>query len=481
MTPLKWNSIVNDGSGMGTIDGEGPVYVPMRIPLSAINRVMARIAGRKWPLGFTLVTLVLGLLYMFFWNPVVHHVGLWAVGGDAWGIWRAAHYVGWGDPGGIYTPANGVVTLPGLPVLLAPLAMLSGKLHLTESVLPFFLPRPTAALLLQPAQLLLGSTVLFGTDALAERLGVSGRRRIWLCAAVMIVAWPVSAAWGHAEDLLALTFALYAVIAAVDGNWKRCGWLFGFGICMQPLVALMVPLFIGNAPSGRRLMLAVRSAAISVFLVGIALVDNAANTYTALVKEPTPPAVNHPTPWVWLAPHLPSLPTLSAVAHKVGGRLFPEITGAHGPTEIVAAGPGRTIYLLLAIALGFYVWRRPQSPMRVLWLADAVLGIRCFFEAVMTPYYLGPPLIFALIVASTHSGRRFWASVIVAFEIMVVAYNRLSPWAWWLPVVVGMSALLALGYPAEVVPTEGPTFSPPDDRSLIEDVVESPVPAAASS
>ncbi len=61
------------------------------------------------------------------------------------------------------------------------------------------------------------------------------------------MAIPVAAFWGHAEDALAMTFALYRMRAMLDGRWARCGWLLGFGIVFQPLVASMLPLIIGCA------------------------------------------------------------------------------------------------------------------------------------------------------------------------------------------------------------------------------------------
>ena len=51
-------------------------------------------------------------------------------------------------------------------------------------------------------------------------------------------------------------------------------------------------------------MLAVRSALLSAFLVGVAFAGNAADTYRQLVQQPTPPAINHATPWAALAPKL---------------------------------------------------------------------------------------------------------------------------------------------------------------------------------
>lgn len=256
---------------------------------------------RRWPALATLLMVVVGMVFMVVWNPVVHHQSSWATPGDLWGMVRAAHYVQWGFLGGIYTPGNGIVTFPGMPVLLAPAAWLSGRLHLTESFLPFFVPRPTAALIFEPLEILLAATVVFASDALAERLSVSRRRRIPLCFCVAALAWPTAAVWGHAEDALAMTFALYALVALVDGRWSGLGWLLGVGIVIQPLVALLVPLVLAAAPSGRRLAVAVRSAGISLFLVGVAFAGDAQDTYRALVTQPTPPSVNHATPWVSLA------------------------------------------------------------------------------------------------------------------------------------------------------------------------------------
>jgi cell division protein FtsW (lipid II flippase) len=79
----------------------------------------------------------------------------------------------------------------------------------------------------------------------------------------------------------------------------------------------------------------------------------------------------------------------------------------------------------------------------------------------MTPYYLGPPLIMILVVASIQSNKRFGTAVVVAVETLVLAYNRVSPWAWWIPVVIAMSALLALSRPPSS--GESRTSEPPNE------------------
>ena len=89
------------------------------------SSAMVRCASdRRLPLAICAAFLVIGMIFMFFWNPLVHHVGSWNTGGDLWGIFRGAHYVGWGFPGGIYTSGTGIVTFPGMAILLAPIAML---------------------------------------------------------------------------------------------------------------------------------------------------------------------------------------------------------------------------------------------------------------------------------------------------------------------------------------------------------------------
>ena len=42
-----------------------------------------------------------------------------------------------------------------------------------------------------------------------------------------MIAFPTAALWGHAEDALAVTFALYAMVAMMDEKWAAMGWLLG--------------------------------------------------------------------------------------------------------------------------------------------------------------------------------------------------------------------------------------------------------------
>jgi hypothetical protein len=408
---------------------------------------------RKWPIAVVAVMLAAGAAFLFGWIPLVYHRSGWDTGRDIWGILRAAHYVGWNDLGGVYTPGNGMVTLPGIAVLLAPVAMIGSKLHLLESYPPFYFPHPTVALILEPVEMLLAGTAVFAADALADRFGVDRRRRMAVCALVGLVAWPVAAVWGHAEDVLATTFAMYALDSAIVGKWRRCGWLLGFGIVMQPLVALLLPLLLGFAPCGRRVLLGVRALVLSVIVVGVAFAGNPSGTYTSLVQQPTPPSVNHATPWSSLAPTVTAAGTAVRTSiqsiPQAGHRMLALSTSTVHAGSNVSGGPGRIVDLVLAVLLGLFVARRRPSTTGLVWWALVVLASRCFFEAVMTPYYLAPPLLLGLVLASLGPARRFWTVSGITVAISVFAYWHLAPWVWWLPIVAAMASILYLTHPGD--------------------------------
>ncbi len=218
---------------------------------------VSRLRRRAWPLAVTGAFVLLGMTYSLLWAPVVRHHPYWVEPGDLWSTYRAAHYVGWGDLGGVYGAGAGLVTLPGILLLLAPVAMLTGSLGLSESF-PKFLVHPSAWLILGPYEMLLSAITLFACDALAERLGASRGRRAVLCVAEAVVLWNVAVMWGHPEDAVALGLALYALVFALDGRWTGAGWLFGAAMVTQPLVLLMFPVMVAFGGRNRILGFSVR-------------------------------------------------------------------------------------------------------------------------------------------------------------------------------------------------------------------------------
>jgi hypothetical protein len=452
----------------------------MGLAVNQTIRSTSRFSRRKWPCLMTVMVMVAGMIFMFGYGPWVLHVNAWDTGNDLWGIFRGAHFIQWGYVGGVYTPGNGVVALPGMSLLLVPVAMLSSALHLSESYPPYILIHPTAALLIEPIELLSASTAIFACDALAEHLDVSSSRRKVLCVLVALLVWPVAAIWGHAEDALAMTFAIYALLAISRKRWAVSGWLLCAGILVQPLVALLLPLFIGATPSGKRMIFAVRSLALGLILGAVAFIGNPRGTYQSLVEQPTPPQLNHATPWVSFAPKIGFVGggrfnVVRSVVRNGVSHFHTEPKVFHGQL-LVAGGPGRMIDVVLAVLVGMWVWKRPQSLLGLTWLAVLVLSSRCFFEAVMTPYYLAPPLILALCVASTQRQWKFLTASFLAIGVSIFSYVHTTTWSWWLPVVAAVGAIVFLSFPGLRVPvipeelppptTEDPTGSEPLSRGI---------------
>ncbi len=228
---------------------------------------------RRWPLAVMLTFVIVAMVYSFCWNPIVHHSHDWVIPGDIWSTFRAAHWVGWGDLGGIYGTDTQLVTFPGIAVLLAPVAMVSGVLGLGESHAPIFNSQPSSWLLLGPVILLLGSTCLLALDSMAEELGVAWPRRIALSCLEAVIIFQVIALWGHPEDMLALSFALYALLALFRGRWSLSGWLWGAAIVTQPLVLLLFPLAFARTPTPQRVRLCLYGALPSLLLLSAPLAD----------------------------------------------------------------------------------------------------------------------------------------------------------------------------------------------------------------
>jgi hypothetical protein len=377
---------------------------------------------RRWPLALMITFVIVSMVYSLEWNPVIHHSAGWVIPGDIWSTFRAAHWVGWGNIGGIYGNNTQLVTFPGIAVFLAPVAMVSGALGLGESIAPIFLSQPTTWLLLGPAILLLGSTCLMAFDAIAEELGVNGARRIGLSFMEAVVIFQVVTMWGHPEDMLALTFSLYAVLAMFSGRWTLSGWLWGAAIVTQPLAVLMFPLAFVRTPKPQRIRLCLYGALPSLALLSAPLVMQWPQTSAVLFHQANARFLDHATPWIALSP------TLSR-------------------TE-VGAGPGRMIAVLMAVMIGFMAYRRPPSRVGLLWLCALALSLRCFFESVMVVFYLGPPLALIVLTAATCASRKrlvgAWAIAIVA---TVYGYHRSSEWGYWAPMVAFLAIGLACAWP----------------------------------
>ncbi len=380
------------------------------------RRVLNRLNRRRWPAVATVLFVVVAMSYSFWWAPVVRHEAFWIVPGDVWGALRSAHYIGWGDFGGVYGAGTALVTFPGIILVLTPVAMICSAFGLTED-LPYSLAHPSAWYVLGPVELLVSCTALFACDALAERLGISQGRRALIAVAGAVALFNVAMWWGHPEDAVSVALALYALVMALDDRWTAAGWLFGAAVAFQPLVLLMFPVVFAMAGKRNALGLVLRSVAPAALLLATPLIAEFHITFTSLVDQPNFPTVNHVTPWTSLAPIL---------NHSVRDRT-------------VAGGPGRVVALVLAVGLGWWARRWRHRPELLVWAAGAALALRCVTESVMDPFYIWPPLVVGLVLV----GRAGWVRLLGVASLVgvmgIVATWRFGPWwAWWAAVVGGV-------------------------------------------
>ena len=406
--------------------------------------------SRAWPLVGTLIILVTGMAFSFWWNDLVHHVSLWTTPPDLWATFRDAHYIIWNGEGRVYNASTSFVTFPGIAVLLSPIAAIQSHFHLSESF-PIFLGKPTAWYVLGPVDMICGGVLLFPLDTLARRLSVAAKPRILLMALETVLIWPTVALWGHPEDTLALAFAVAGLIAAFDRRWVHAGAFFALAVVFQPLVLLMMPIVLAYVPVKRWPALAGIVALPSILLLVPPLIQEWYPTTFALLKQPNFPALNHPTPWMAFAPVIKKrgYGTTGEIHYVLShGKRILEYGPVRVPEgEIVAAGPGRTIALILACLIGVWVAKKRPPILQVVWFTALALSLRCIFECVMDPFYLLPALVFVLILALKAGRVRGPLAVFFTAACTWLSYWHTGEWTYYLLVTGTLLLALAFSWP----------------------------------
>jgi hypothetical protein len=393
------------------LSGRGVDILGVNLPSHSWRR-------HRSPLALTALFVVVGLAYSFLYVPIWHHHPVWVTPPDLWATYRSAQFVSWGAMGAVYSAGSGLVTLPGIAILMAPLALIGDGLGLTIGF-PQPVAHPTAWLLVGPVVLASVFPVLSALNDLARDLGTRPRPRRLLLVAAAGLSFPGLAQLGHPEDFLALGLALHALRRAHLGQWQRSGWLLGASLCIQPLTVLVLPLVLGLAGLRRALPYVVRAVIMPVVLAGITVAADGHAALDQLLHQPNYPTApaNHPTPWLALAPRL------SRVA--------------------VAAGPGRMI--ALAIAVGLAAWGVRSRGRLEMVLAGALLAFaaRDAFEAVMVPYYLTPALVVGVLLASRRGRLRYLVALLASGVGAVGAFFHYGPWSYWGLMVASLACLWA--------------------------------------
>jgi hypothetical protein len=348
----------------------------------------------------------------------------WYVPGDLWGTQLAAAAVAHLRLGAVYGPGTGLITFPGIAVLLAPAVSLAQALGLpVQHGGP--VTWPTGWLPLLGASLLVSLPALFGADALARALGVPRGRRFLLAGGEAVALWNVTVWWGHPEDALAVGLALFAALAVLEGRPARAAWLLGMAIAVQPLTLLLAPPLVARFGRTGRLANGLRLLAPSVLLLLPVFLAAPGPTFRSLSTQPNYPTVDHTTPWVLLSPRL---------GHQV-----------------VAAGPLRLAAVLLVAWFGWHASARMADPAALVWLLALCALVRVVLEPVMVAYYVWPVLAFALVTAA-RAGARLLAAAVVAAGATTVFSDAAwrGNWTWWLVVTGGTLAVVALARPPGV-------------------------------
>ncbi len=312
---------------------------------------------------------------------------------------------------------------PNIPFLNAEEFHFQGNVYVSH-------PQWVAAV--DPYVLMLSCTALFACDALAERLQVSRQRRVVLSVVEAVLLWNVVVWWGHPEDAVAVAFAVYALIFALDKRFVGAGWLFGAAVVFQPLVLLMLPVLLAMAGRRSGLGMAIRSLLPAAALLLVPLIANFRATLHTLVDQPSSPNFDHATPWTALSPNL----------------------GGQGQLLKVAAGPVRIVAVLLAVGLGVWVFKRWLGrPELLAWACVLALALRSYTESVMTDYYAWAALAVGVVVAGRCSRIRFGVAIVLALATSLLAQWKLGWLPWWSIQIAGLTALLAVcSQPKPMVP-----------------------------
>jgi hypothetical protein len=398
---------------------------------------------RLFPLLATVGLIIIGMAGTI-WGPRYYGKSAWALPDDLWGTMIGAQRLVHLNLSGLYTPPTQLVSLPGAAVILIPVVALIDAAGLRLGLPDAHAAHPGTWLLAGPYEVAISAVVLFAADAIAERLGVTRPRRFLLAAASATALWSVTIRWGHPEDAVATGLLLYAILALSQARTSRAAWLAGAAVAVQPLVLLAFPVLVFVVGPRRLPGFLARAAAPGVLLLAIAAAANWTATIHAVTSQPNSPRIDHPTPWIYLAPRLPD--------------------------DQVAAGPARILALVAACGCGLLAWRTwrsrettpstpstpspsgatgwsPEKLQEVLWWTAVALALRSAFEPVMVAYYLWPPLAVALIPASRDWTRLLSAGASAVALTFFSQIHWQNPWAWWTPMIAILALTLFLARP----------------------------------
>lgn len=269
--------------------------------------------------------------------------------------------------------------------------------------------------------------------ALARRCGLAGWRLVVFLVTAMGALWWMSVIWGHPDDAVAIGLLALATDRILEDHERGAAWLLGVAFAVQPLVLLAAPLLLALRPPRRWLPLLVRIAVPGLLAVAIPLIGDPSDTWRQVVEQPTYPAVGHPTPWLALVPH---------------------------PNPgVVYAGWPRSVGVMLACLVALGLARRVKSrggvdPFQLVWLMAVCLILRCVFESVVFPYYVVPPILFAVLAAAVRSRASLAVCIVASAAAAFVSTLRMGDHLlYWILVLCCLTVAAAAGMPKGMITT----------------------------
>ena len=146
------------------------------------------------------------------------------------------------------------------------------------------------------------------------------------------------------------------MVAMLQKKWSKCGWLLGARHCLQPLVALTVPL-VHRRPPLRGAVCARSPVGCAFSHPGRRRLHRQSEQHLSGPSQATDTSSGEPCdPLGESCPEITS--GVKVTGHSVhsvirsGRSMFTEVTTSSHTSAVVAGGPGRLLDVLVAVLLG---------------------------------------------------------------------------------------------------------------------------------
>lgn len=380
-------------------DMAGTYPLNTAVKLVDVLRVVTDRRAWIWAVLLTVGLIAATMIWSCLLGPAVHHLRVWWIPGDAWVPLPAAHFIGWNAFPAQYSAGQGFVYLPGLPILLTPIALIGDHFQLSETIRGVVVvQKPSMWLLMGPYGAALSIIPIKAMRSLWTSLGVVRSRTAAQIALVVVALGPVVVTWGHFEEVATLGFILIAVRLSLDDRHLGAALALGAAILCKQSAVLLAPVVLFRVPPAMRRRAVVYAFGPAVALTGLCLIGDWSHASQAL-----------------LFPQ--SFPRLGRAA------LWASASGS------VVSTPFRVAALGLAVVVGYRV--RHGNPYLVLAGLATASMLRLATEPVLFAYYLAVPIV--LIVSADLVGGRAWRRDVLAAVAVSALFMLpgLPTGAWW--------------------------------------------------